>query len=231
MKTLTEADNDYLCELDLPCFQQLSPAEIQTIQSGKTQLWFRKGENLTKQGAFASYVLFLVDGLAKQHVELDESKNFNTKIVEPGDFIGLSAIFTKTQYAYSTVALTDCKAFLIEKSVMSGLIKQNGDFGLRLFQKQCEQQTDLFEKLQSVLKKQMNGRLAEALLYLHSISNKGDSVFQLLSRKDIAEFAGMSTESTVKLLKSFEKDGWIQLSDKDIRLKAFEKLEFTSRMG
>lgn len=231
MKTIIESDADYSCELELPCFQQLTTEEIDLVQSGKTQLIFRKGENLTKQGAFASYVLFLIDGIAKQHIELDTSKNYNLKLVQPGDFVGLSAIFSKTQYAFSTVAVTDCKAFLIEKSALSNLIKQNGAFGLRLFQKQCEQQSGLFETLQTVLKKQMPGRLAETLLYLREINYQHKPIFEWLSRKDIAEFAGISTESTVKLLKTFEKDGWIALQEKGIEILEPEKLEFTSKMG
>jgi CRP-like cAMP-binding protein len=43
-------------------------------------------------------------------------------------------------------------------------------------------------------------------------------IFQLLSRKDLADFAGISTENTVKLLKLFEKEGLIVLNEKDIRI-------------
>jgi CRP/FNR family transcriptional regulator len=53
----------------------------------------------------------------------------------------------------------------------------------------------------------------------------------VLSRRDIAEFAGISTESTVKLLKTFEKDGLIKLKDKDIILLNREALKEISRRG
>ena len=36
--------------------------------------------------------------------------------------------------------------------------------------------------------------------------------------KDIAEFAGISTESAVKLLKTFDKEGIIELHDKNIEI-------------
>ncbi len=57
----------------------------------------------------------------------------------------------------------------------------------------------------------MNGRLAYTLLYLGSENFNGESIFTHLSRKDIADFAGISTESTVKLLKIFEKDSGLDL--------------------
>ena len=55
--------------------------------------------------------------------------------------------------------------------------------------------------------KQMNGRMADTLLYIDNLKNEKADIFQLLSRKDLADFAGISTESTVKLLKMFEKEG------------------------
>ena len=62
----------------------------------------------------------------------------------------------------------------------------------------------------------MNGRIADTLLYLNGLKAENPEIFQLLSRKDLADFAGISTESCVKLLKNFEKDGLIELNEKDI---------------
>ena len=90
---------------------------------------------------------------------------------------------------------------------------------------------NLFSTLQTVLNKQMNGRIAETLLYLDSIRENHSDIFQLLSRKDIADFASISTESAVKLLKSFEKDGLIELHDKNIIIRDKHSLEDISRRG
>jgi hypothetical protein len=60
-----------------------------------------------------------------------------------------------------------------------------------------EQNSNLYERLGTVLYKQMNGRMAETLLYLNGLKDENSDIFQLLSRKDIADFAGDSTESAV----------------------------------
>ncbi|NTU94844.1 MAG: winged helix-turn-helix domain-containing protein [Bacteroidales bacterium] len=77
----------------------------------------------------------------------------------------------------------------------------------------------------------MNGRISETLLYLDSIRESHPDIFQLLSRKDIADFAAISTESAVKLLKSFEKDGLIELQDKDVIIRDKKALEDISKRG
>lgn len=231
MKPIIETDQEFICDIQAPCFQMLSPEEAELVKASKTQVLFRKGDNLTKQGAFASYALFVINGLAKQYIEGDSSKNFNLRIIKPGEFVGLSAIFTKNTFNYSSIALTDCQVFLVEKDAITSVIKQNGLFGFNMIKRYCEQNTNLFDTLRTVMYKQMNGRLADTLLYIDSLKPEYPDVFQLLSRKDIADFSGISTESAVKLLKSFEKDGLIELNEKDIVLLNHRELTEISRKG
>ncbi|NVN95627.1 MAG: Crp/Fnr family transcriptional regulator [Bacteroidetes bacterium] len=231
MKTILETDQDFICNINAPCFQMLSPEEVELIRAAKTQVSFRKGDNLTKQGAFASYVLFVITGLAKQYIEGDSSKSLNLRIIKPGEFVGLSAVFTKNKFNYSSVAITDCQVYLIEKVSIANIVQQNGMFGFNIIKRYCEQNVNLFDTLRNMTYKQMNGRIADTLLYLDSLKNQTPEIFQLLSRKDIADFAGISTESAVKLLKSFEKDNLIALHEKDIQLIDYNTLNEISRKG
>ena len=231
MKTILETDNDFICEVQAPCFQMLTSDEITLVRASKTQVLFRKGDSLSKQGVFASYVLFVITGLAKQYLENETASNYNLRIIRPGEFVGLSAVFSKNTFNYSTVALTDCQVFLIEKEAIIKVLNQNGPFAFNIIKRYCEQNLDLFGKIQSLHYKQMNGRLAEALLYLNDMKQENSEIFQHLSRKDLAEFAGISTESTVKLLKAFERDGLINLDEKDIVIVNHKTLMEISKRG
>jgi CRP/FNR family transcriptional regulator len=231
MKTILETDSDFVCDIQAPCFQMLVPEEAEVVRASKTQVLFRKDDNLTKQGAFASYVLFMISGYAKQYLEGDGSRSYNLRIIKPGDFIGLSSVFSGNTFTYSSVALTDCQVFLIEKDAIAKVAKDNGKFGFQIIKRYCEQNTNLLGTVRSLMYKQMNGRLAETLLYIDGIKEEKEEIFQLLSRKDLADFAGISTESTVKLLKTFEKDGLIKLHEKDIRILKPDTLLEISRKG
>jgi len=231
MKTILETDSEFICDIQAPCFQMLLPEEAEVVRSSKTQVLFRKDDNLTKQGAFASYVLFIIDGFAKQYLEGDGIKNYNLRIIRPGEFVGLSTVFSENTFNYSSVALTDCHVFLVEKQAISGVAKKNGMFGYNIIKRYCEQNTNLINTVRNLMYKQMNGRMADALLYIDSLKNEKAEIFQLLSRKDLADFAGISTESAVKLLKSFEKDGLIKLNEKDIQILKRNELLEISRKG
>ena len=229
MKPILETDTDFICDIQAPCFQMLSPGEVELVRGSKTQVRFRKGDHLTKQGAFASYVLFVISGLARQYVEGE--RDYNLRIIKPGEFVGLSAVFTKNTFNYSSVALTDCQVFLVEKAAITTVMKQNGMFAYNMVKRYSDQNSNLFDTLRTVLYKQMNGRIAETLLYVDEFKPENPAIFQLLSRKDIADFAGISTESAVKLLKSFEKDGLIELNEKDIVVINRNGLAEISRKG
>ena len=231
MKTYSAIDDCVIGGLDAPCFAHLLPEEIELIKDSKTQVLFRKGESLTKQGAFASSVLFVVEGLVRQYITGDTNRDFNLRIIRSSQFIGLSAAFSKHTYDYSTVALKETLACLIEKDAIASLIKKNGDFAYGLINRYYENDSSLYDTIRSMMYKQMHGRLADVLLYLYSIRYNGESVFSYLSRKEVADFADLSTESKVKLLKGFEKDGLIRLVDKNIELLKKEALVDISRRG
>jgi CRP-like cAMP-binding protein len=231
MKIITESDNCVMIDQGATCFKALSEEEIELVKNSKTQVQFRKGENLTKQGAFASYILFIIDGLVKQHVESDATHTFNLKLMKAGEFVGLSTVFNQNTFNYSTIALRETLVFLIEKEAIVKLVRQNGEFAFNMIQKYCLQNAGLYQTIRTLIHKQMPGKLAEALLYLSSNEFSGEDVFRCLNRQDLADFAGISMESAVKLLKTFEKDQLISLEDKNIVISNRKALEEISRHG
>ena len=231
MKTILETDSDFICDIQAPCFQLLSTEEVELVRASKTQVLFRKGDNLTKQGAFASYVLFIINGLAKQYIEGDGVKNFNLRIIRPGEFAGLSSVFSENIFSYSAVALTDCQVFLIEKEVIANVTKQNGTFAFKIVKRYCEQNNNLLNTVRNLMYKQMNGRMADTLLYIDSLKSEKEEIFHLLTRKDLADFAGIAMESAVKLLKTFEKEGIIEIHDKNINIINRDSLIDISKRG
>jgi len=231
MKTILETDTDFICDIQAPCFQMLTPEEIELVRSSKTQVLFRKDDNLTKQGAFASYILFVINGFAIQYLEGEGTKNYNLRIIKPGEFVGLSSVFSGNTFNYSSIAITDCQVFLIEKETIAKVIKQNGMFGFNIIKRYCEQNTNLLSTIRTLMYKQMNGRMADTLLYIANIQKEKPEIFQLLSRKELADLAGISTESAVKLLKTFEKEGLIELHEKDIKIVKEDALREISRRG
>ena len=177
----------------------------------KVKIEFGKGETICKQGAIASYIILLTDGLSKNYLEGYQERGFNFKIIKPMDFIGLSALFGNNLYGFSGSALTKCSAYLIDSQLVKNIISTNPDFAKRMFSWYSETIQGHLKRMSSIANKQSLGRMAEILLYLSEDIFEGPIITNNVSRKDIAELAAISTESAVRFLSEFKKDGVIRI--------------------
>jgi CRP/FNR family transcriptional regulator len=189
------------------------------------------GEDVCKQGAFASSIIYILEGLIKLSIEGPHSKGFILRIVKPGEFIGLSSLFGENTYHYSARTLMETTICMIEKESIIKLIRENAIFATEIIKWHCQIQTHHYKKIQSLTYKQLHGRLADTLIYLSMEDFGTDDVFQYLTRKDLAEFSAMSTEGAVRILSEFDKDGIIKLQGKKIIILDHEKLVKISKAG
>jgi len=231
MDDYTTSINCYECVNSAVCFKELVPSELEFINQKKTQIVYRKGETICKQGAFASYVLFISEGLVKLYLESPNNKNINIKILKTQEFIGLSSIYGDNIYNYSAQALRDSTICLIEKESFRTLLNNNGHFASEIVQWYCHNEKKLFIKIKSLGNKQMHGLLADALLYLSDPKFNQDDIFHYLSRQDIADFACISMESAVRLLTELKNEGIIHLDGKQVKILNRERLIDISKKG
>ena len=211
------------CKNSSKCFQFLFPDELEFINSKKTKITYLKGETIFKQGAFAPYILYIVDGLVRVFLQTGSTKQLNIRLAKQGDFMAFSTIFGDNVYNYSAVALKDSTVCMIDKTALKQLLMKNADFAMRITSRNCQNEGRYLDIIQNISYKQMRGKLASALLYLASDEFLKENVFQYLTRQDIADFASITIESAVKFLKEFEKEGLLELDGKDIKI--FDKIK------
>ena len=198
------------------CFQNLPKEDVAFLNEKKTQLTYFKGEIIFKQGAFAPHVLFVNKGLVKVYLQIGKEKQISIHLARQGDYLAFSTIFNKNIYQYSAMSLTDSTLCMIEKEALKKVILKNSDFAMQITSRNSQNESRYLDIIKNVSYKQMRGKLASTILYLTSEKFKEDDVFQNLTRQDIADFASITVESTVKFLKEFEKEGLISLNGKKI---------------
>lgn len=219
------------CKIGSKCFSKLIPAELKFINQKKTQIQYRKGENICKQGAFASYVLYITNGLVKLYLENTNNKFTNIKILKTKDFIGLASIYGENIYNYSVITLKDTDVCLIDKNGIRKLLESNSAFASEMIKRYCYWEKYFFNVIKSISYKQMPGRLADTLLNLNSEEYRNENVFNYITRKDIADFACISKESTIRLLTEFKKEEIINIDGKNIEILKPDKLREISKLG
>ncbi len=222
-------NNSSPCLGYLSCFNALSKQELDFINSKTRHLFFKKGETICKQGAYAPYIVFLTRGLVKVYLEVDRDKHISTHLTKSGDFISFSSVFNEDAYKISATALNDSDVCMIDREAVIKLLKENGDFSYRIVSRNCLIENRLLSIIGNLSHKQMAGKLATTIIYLNDFGY--DNIFGSLTRKEIAEFANISIESTVKLLKDFENRGILSLEGKNITINNREILQKISDKG
>jgi len=207
----------------------LSEEEIEKMT--RVKIRFRKNEIICKQGAITSYIMILAEGLSKNYLEGNLDRGFNFKIIKPFDFIGLSSLFGSDVYHFSGNALTPSTIYHIDANLFKEIIFSNKLFAEKIFHWYCKITKWHLNRLSAIANKQSHGRISDVLLYLYEdVFDKGliDSV---ISRKDIAELAGMTTESAVRILSELKKDNIIKIHNKGIEISDIRFLKTLSIAG
>lgn len=218
-------------QLGASCFSKLSEEKLNELQEHKRQLTFQKGDIISKQGSFAPSVMFVLDGIVKEYIEGNASRNTNLRLVGQGEFIALSGLFNNKVSNYSVVALTDVTLCLFERDYLLSVIQENPEMSFQLIHRYSELENSFFDLLHSHLYKQMHGKVARALLYLHTFNTEHFNVFNYMSRKDLAEFAAVNTENAIRVLKNFEAEGLVRIHGKEIHVLNIEALERIYQKG
>lgn len=194
----------------------------------KVKIDFKKGETIIKQGAIASYIILLTDGLSKNYLEGFQERGFIFKIIKPINFIGNSALFGENTYAFSGSALTNCSAYLIDSQIMKNILTSNEGFAKKMLNWYCSVTQGHLARMSSLANKQSLGRFAEILLYLSNEIFNGPIITTNVSRKDIAELAAISTESGVRFLSDLKRDRIINIHPNKIEILKPEVLKLVA---
>ena len=215
----------------LKCFETLTDEELHLLETNRLEIKYKKGETICKQGTFASHVIYICKGLVKVYIE-NEVDTLTLKILPGGNMIGLTSLFDSANvFQYSSYAYQESVIRLIDINVFRQLLEQNIEFANEVINILCDNAVQTYNRFFCFTHKQTYGRMADILLCLASRIYKNDEFELLLSRKELADLTGMSTESVIRILKKFREEELIQVAGKKYRILNPYKLQQISAHG
>lgn len=218
------------CPVKSNCFIQRVKNAEDFFGLQKNHISYNKKETIVKEGTKVSNILYVMDGLVKLYIEGPE-KNIIIKLLKPNDFIGLTSLFGDETNYFSVAALKETRVCSIDCESFKDLITQCCDFSRELSSWYCKNYNLMLSKCLNLGLRQLNGKLANTLLYLFGDEFKELDVFSYISRNDLAELSGMSMESVVRILSEFNNEGIINIKGKKIEIKNLERLNDINRKG
>jgi CRP/FNR family transcriptional regulator, polysaccharide utilization system transcription regulator len=216
---------------DSSCFSLLSDEEKSLLDNKSVTITYRKGETICKQGTFVSNIMFLEKGLVKIYLE-GNPKNLILTITPSGHIIGVPSIFEgNNTFLYSVTTYVESVVKIIDITVFKHLLFQNTEFAFRILNLMNESTAQTYGRFFCLTQKHLHGRLADILICLSGRIFKSLEFDLPLSRNDLGELTGMSTESVIRLMKELKDDGLIEISGKSIKLLDVNRLMKISEFG
>lgn len=211
-------------------FKALTPEQMKRVDDHRTEITYRKGETICKQGSFVSNMLFIKKGFAKIYLENNDHPTI-LSIQNDGYFIGLQSLFNENVFHYSAEAIEDTDLCLVDINVFRGLIHENPLFGARLIEYINTDVIQTYNRFHSFTQKQIHGRFAELLLYLQDEIYESNPFSLTISKKDMAEIISTSNESVSRLFSELKNEGILSESGKQITVMDRDRLQQISRFG
>jgi CRP-like cAMP-binding protein len=219
------------CDFRDIVFAYLDDPTIQELCNNKEEHSFRKGEIINHEGEKIRDFKYLKSGLVKLYRRTSTGEEQVITITRPFEFVSNMSIFSEEKYRYSVSALEDSVVCVVNLDFIKGLFLKNGGFAMGLLTKISKINDKIINQTLDIRQKNLIGRVAFVLLYFtKEIYNS--MVFDLpVSRKEIADYIGMSTANVIRTLSEFKKDGIIKVFGKTIEVVDLNKLEIISKRG
>ena len=219
------------CDFREVVFTYLDDATIQELCNNKEEMSFRKGEIINHEGEKISDFKYLKSGLVKLYRRTSTGDEQVITITRPFEFVSNMSIFSEDRYKYSVSAVEDSVVCVVKLGFIKDLFAKNGGFAMGLLIKISKINDKIITQTLDIRQKNLVGRVAYVLLYFtKEIYNS--MVFDLpVSRKEIADYIGMSTANVIRTISDFKKDGIIKVFGKTIEVVDINKLEIISKRG
>jgi CRP/FNR family transcriptional regulator len=188
-------------------FRDLSPSETRELASYATPVVFAKGTFIFKDGDPANFFYIVHEGLVQVHKTSSSGKNVTFTIAKRGDTLTASALSLEN-YFVSTQAMNDVTVLRIGRKEFLAFVSRHPSVAMGIMALMSQRLNREYERIVDIVGEEVELRLVHSLSIL--ASKFGTTLS--LTRQELANFAGTTTETAIRVLSKLKKKGVISCS-------------------
>jgi CRP-like cAMP-binding protein len=185
-------------------FRVLTPAQWARVEPHLRTRRFSRGELLFLEEEPADALWVLREGEVRLTKLSADGTVTTLEMVGPGQFFGAVSTLDEASYPVTAEAVTDGVGCQLRASVMLALIDESPAVGHELLRVVSARLRHARERARSFAHDRAPERLAGALL---RVAHGGEAH---VTRRSLAEAAGTTVETAIRVLRRFEREGWIE---------------------
>jgi CRP-like cAMP-binding protein len=206
---------------DSQLFCDLAHDDLENLSVDRADNFYKKGQDIFYEGNKGHGLYCIYKGKVKIHKLGNHAKDQILRLAKEGDVLGYRSLLSNEPYNASATALTDCIICYIPKSNFHEVLASSSNLTAKTFQLLTQDLKKSEDSLINITHKYVVARIAESLLVLKAkfgmMADK-KTIDVVLSRREIGEIAGATTETTIRTLSDFKKKGIVNLKGKRIEI-------------
>jgi len=151
----------------------------------------------------------------------EDGKRQVVRFAHEGDALGYRSLLSNENYQATATALEDCQICFLQKDKILDMMSTNPILARNSMQLLANDLRNAEQRLISISQKTVKERIAEALILLQrtfGFEEDGKTIDVTLTRSEIADTAGTTTETTIRTLASLNDEKLIKLNGKKISI-------------
>lgn len=186
---------------------------------------YKAGDIIYEEGKSSLHFYMVERGVIKAHKFDSRGKEMITEIYKEGDFFGNLSFNKSSAYGEHTTAIEDSLIYVTSKEDFAEILKQNSNIGMELLEEVSDHLLGVKEQLLEIAYASVRRKTARTiLLFAHKIKKNPLHSIRI-SRSDLAGVAGIASETLIRTLSDFKKEGLIEIEGRNVKLIDAEKLE------
>ena len=192
--------------------------------NGKT-FHYSKGDIIYEEGNNSNFIFLIRKGVVKNFKFDQDGKELTTNLYQEDELFGYTSFIQNIPYQESATAIQDTELVGVSKQELKDVLDNNHKITLELIQLLTDDLSGARDQLLDMAYSSVSKKTASTILkFAEKLNSKSGEAIRI-SRNDLASVAGIATETLIRTLSSFKKEGLIEIEARNIKILDLQRLQ------
>ena len=199
--------------------------ELREVVRNYEEQNYKGGETIYEEGKQSNHFFFVDKGVVKSHRMDEYGKELITSIYKEGDFFGNTSFHKHTPFEEYATAMEETRIYAVSKDELRDILINNSAITLELIDVMGNNISGIKEQLLEMAYGSVRKKAARTILLFSQKIRRHPTQSIRISRSDLASVAGMASETLIRTLSDFKKEGLLEIEGRNIKLLDVEALK------
>ena len=186
---------------------------------------YAQGDIIYREGQNSNNIFLILKGVVKCYKFDEQGKELTTALHKEDDLFGYTSFIQNIPYQETSTAIKDVELVGISKDQLKHVLDNNHKITLELIQLLTDDLKGVKDQLLQMAYSSVNKKTAITILkFAEKLNGKPEDPIKI-SRNDLASVAGIATETLIRTMSNFKKEGLIEIEGRNIRILDIKRLQ------